>query len=403
MFNDSQKYPTEKIRAAIYEKGTPLQIAIRDRVEQNILRAREILSPFGWQNNIFYSYKTNPVADVLRVLHECGAGAEVISERELAMAIDLNVPPDRIIFNGIYKSPAALDIAVRRNIRSINIDSPQELDIIRSISGGSTHSLGLRVRPSVGWQGQFGYPISDGSAYAMAENIISGGKFKIGIIHFHLGGNLKFDVYRRAIDEVVAFVDKINKSLGTDVKAIDVGGGFPGREMRMLTLWEQGWLRLWGSPWPFEGKGFDDGFDVLSMVARYFDHQRKAFNLDHLEMLVEPGRLITGDAQVLAVKVTGIRRSSGKNYAVVDGGRVGAAGPLVGETRKAFVLGKESEKRDELYDIVGPTCMPWDRLFAGIKLPKLDIDDILVIEGAGAYFVPMETEFSFKKPKLVLI
>jgi diaminopimelate decarboxylase len=47
--------------------------------------------------------------------------------------------------------------------------------------------------------------------------------------------------------------------------------------------------------------------------------------------------------------------------------------------------------------------MPWDRLFAGAKLPELEIGDMICIEGAGAYFVPMETEFSFARPKLIVI
>ena len=124
--------------------------------------------------------------------------------------------------------------------------------------------------------------------------------------------------------------------------------------------------------------------------------------MESLEIWTEPGRLITGDAQVLAVRVVGMRKSGRKHYAIVDGGRVGAAGPLVGETRKVSVLGKSSGS-ERTYDIVGPTCMPWDRMFAGARLPKLEVGDILIIEGSGAYFVPMETEFSFARPKLVTI
>ncbi len=389
---------------AVQEHGTPLEIASSGMLSGNMDRARRALSFCGWQDNIFYSYKTNPVPDALRILHQNGAGAEVISERELNMAIGLGVPPDRIVFNGIYKSPLALRTAVEKKIKCINIDFPQELDIINALT--ETYSgkigVGLRVRPSVGWQGQFGHIIKDGSAYAMAQRIIANKKLDLKTIHFHLGSS-NLAIYCRAIDESLDFIRNVNRRLGADIRTLDIGGGFPGQDMRLLTLWEQGWLRIFDRPWPFMAESSNNGFEILAGTARYFQRAKTEHGLNDLTMWVEPGRLITGNAQVLAVKVVGLRRSGRKNYAIVDGGRVGAAGPLVGETRKLSVLGNKEGCKKKVYDIMGPTCMPWDRLVAGICLPELEIDDIMCIEGAGAYFVPMETEFSFDKPKSTMV
>jgi diaminopimelate decarboxylase len=393
-----------KILDLVRSHGTPLQIAFCAKAAENCKRTEDILSPYGWQNNIFYSYKTNPVPEVLKVLHQNGAGAEVVSERELNLALDLGVKPDRIVFNGIYKSPAALKTAVEKKIKCINIDAPQELDTLNELSKTVKEKIpvGLRVRPGAGWQGQFGHIIKDGSAYQTAQKIIANKKLELMAIHFHLGSSLGFKAYSRALDETFEFTSRLKNSLGANIKALDIGGGFPGPDMRLLTLWEQGWLRLWGRPWPFPAAAADDGFRVLEDVAGYFQQARAKYGLNDLEMWTEPGRLITGDAQILAVKVVGLRKSGKKQYAIVDGGRVGAAGPLVGETRRVSVLGKSSGRR-ETYDIAGPTCMPWDRLFAGVRLPELEMGDVLVIEGAGAYFVPMETEFSFEKPKRVIV
>jgi len=394
---------SQKILDLIRGHGTPLQIAFGVKAAENLKRAAAALSPYGWQGNIFYSYKTNPVPEILKVLHQSGAGAEVISERELNLALDLGVKPDRIVFNGIYKSPQALKSAVEKKIKCINIDAPQELDLLEELSKTAKEkiSIGLRVRPSVGWQGQFGHVIKDGSAYAIAKRILANKKLELITIHFHLGSS-NFKVYRRAMDEALEFIKTIKLKLGADIRALDIGGGFPGKDMRLLTLWEQGWLRLWDRPWPAPVAGPDDGFKILGEVAGYFHQARAKYGLNDLEMWTEPGRLITGDAQILAVKVVGLRQTGRKQHAIVDGGRVGAAGPLVGETRKVSVLGK-SIGAERTYDIVGPTCMPWDRLFAGVRLPELEMGDILVVEGAGAYFVPMETEFSFARPKIVTI
>jgi len=394
---------TLQYRELIDQHGTPLQVAFGAKAAENLKRAAAALSPYGWQGNIFYSYKTNPVPEVLKVLHRNGAGAEVISERELNLALDLGVDPGRIVFNGIYKSPMALKTAVGKKIKCINIDAPQELDILNEMAKSVKEKItvGLRVRPSVGWQGQFGHVIRDGSAYAMAEKILANKKMDLKTIHFHLGSS-NLAAYRRAMDEALEFIKIIKQKLGADIRALDIGGGFPGKDMRLLTLWEQGWLRLWGRPWPAPVAGPDDGFAMLAETAGYFKQARAKYGLESLAMWTEPGRLITGDAQTLAVRVVGLRRSGRKQYAIVDGGRVGAAGPLVGETRGVFVLGKNNWS-EETYDIVGPTCMPWDRLFAAARLPELEIGDILIVEGAGAYFVPMETEFSFARPKLATI
>jgi diaminopimelate decarboxylase len=395
---------SKKILDLIREHGTPLQIAFGVRAAENVRRAVEALSPHGWQGNLFYSYKTNPVPEVLRVLHQNGAGAEVISERELNLALDLGVEPGRIVFNGIYKSPAALKTAVEKKIKCINIDAPQELDILCELSKSAKENItvGLRVRPAVGWQGQFGHVIKDGSALDFARRIAGNNKLDLKAVHFHLGSSTA-KAYRRAIDETLGFIQKVSGELNINIRALDIGGGFPGKDMRLLTLWEQAWQRFFDRPWPAPVAGPDDGFRVLGETAGYFKQAGTKYGLESLEMWAEPGRLITGDAQILAVKVVGWRQSGKKQYAIVDGGRVGAAGPLVGETRKVSVLGKNQNGDLKTYDIVGPTCMPWDRLFAGVRLPKLEMGDILMVEGAGAYFVPMETEFSFTRPKLAII
>jgi len=399
----SAKTMEATVKKAIEECGTPLQVAFPAILKDNMAEVERILSQYSWQDNIFYSYKTNPVPEVLKLLHQNGAGAEVISERELNLALGLGVPPDRIVFNGIYKSPMSLRTAVEKKIKCINIDAPHELDILNELSKTAKEKItvGLRVRPCVGWQGQFGHIIKDGSAYAMAEKIIANKKLELKAIHFHLGSS-NLAAYRRAINEALTFIKKINGELGANIQALDIGGGFPGKDMRLLTLWEQAWLRFFDRPWPAPVAGPDDGFKILEETAGYFQRTRTKYGLENLEMWTEPGRIITGDAQILAVKVVGLRKSGRKQYAIVDGGRVGAAGPLVGETRQVFVLGKDDKENKKVYDIVGPTCMPWDRLFAGVRLPKLEMGDILIIEGAGAYFVPLETEFSFDKPKFLM-
>ena len=116
--------------------GTPLHVVVRQRLEETY---RAFLSAFQQHYprvSLGTSYKTNPLPAVLRVLHEQGSCAEVISHFELWLALRLGVPGDRIIFNGPGKGVDALRDAVARNVKLINIDSPHEVDVIAAAAGG---------------------------------------------------------------------------------------------------------------------------------------------------------------------------------------------------------------------------------------------------------------------------
>ena len=152
--------------------GTPLYV-----VDQGVVRHsfRTFLNAFRDSYGaavVFYSYKTNCVPALFRVLHDEGCGAEVVSPFELWLALRLRVPPSRIIYNGVNKSLADLTAAVQQGVGLINVDSIGELHRLSRAAAELARrvNVGLRIAPGVGWAAQFGLqPEGDGIAALIDE------------------------------------------------------------------------------------------------------------------------------------------------------------------------------------------------------------------------------------------
>ncbi len=129
--------------------GTPLHVIHAENLRA---RCREILDgsqSSAVKHEAFFSYKTNPVPGLIRIVHEEGVGAEVISDYELWLAYELAVPPERIVYNGVAKTDWGLELAAEKGVRVINIDSLHEIDRVNAAAEKKNRSVdvGLRVLP----------------------------------------------------------------------------------------------------------------------------------------------------------------------------------------------------------------------------------------------------------------
>ena len=189
--------------------GTPLFVVDERRLRNSyhtFCRAFESDYP---SVEIFYSYKTNPIPEVLHILHEEGAGAEVISPYELWLALELGVSPSRIIYNGVHKDVASLEMAVKQDVRLINIDSFGEIERLAHIARrlGKRPTVGVRVSTGIGWASQFGLQIQSGEALKAYKHMVDLDCFTICGVHTHLGTSiLKVSEYRQASREIVTFL-----------------------------------------------------------------------------------------------------------------------------------------------------------------------------------------------------
>lgn len=388
------------------EFGTPLHVVDRDRLEKNYCGFLKSFRAHYPHVEVGYSYKTNPLPGVLKELHQLGAMAEVISHFELWLALALDVPPSRIIYNGPGKTEESLSLAVSRNIRLINIDGHGEIDLIDRLAReqGRVQTVGIRVVTSVGWSDQFGINIRSGAAMDAIWRIGKTSSLSYQGLHIHLGTGIKnMETYAQAIREVMDFSVVVERKLGMRTRYFDFGGGFgvptvapfSRLDIRLLANKLPAWMpRPSASP---ELGGYSRA--VGSLFRQYQSPDQN----DPPMILLEPGRAVTSSAQSLLLKVIAIKPGEGGVETVIlDGGR-NLVMPPMWEHHGIIVASKANKPRERYYNLYGPLCHPGDLLFRSKLLPQLEIGDVVAILDAGAYFIPNQMNFSNPRPAVVMV
>jgi diaminopimelate decarboxylase len=388
--------------------ATPLHVVDEDKLRANYHKFYNTFQRFYPSVEVFYSYKTNCVAGVLKILHEEGAGAEVISPYELWLALQLSVPPDKILYNGVNKSQESLRIAIKQGIKAVHIDSWNELYHLQDLTKelGKTLNVGIRVRPSVGWRWQFGFDLSNGEALQAYGALSQMNHLRPEGVHFHIGSNLKKpELYTRAIWQVCRLMKELKDRSGLELNYVDIGGGIGIPGVKTFTLFERGLYYLWDRL-PQVPKESDDL--SLETFARTIGNTLlkgcEYYHVPSPTLLLEPGRALSGDAQILLVTVGSLKQDGkGRSLALTDGGSANIAFPVSFEYHEVFVANKARMRSEIPYRITGQVCTPSDILYRRKKLASLEEGDILAVMDTGAYFTSFANNFAFPRPAIVSV
>ncbi|NEQ53237.1 MAG: pyridoxal-dependent decarboxylase [Leptolyngbya sp. SIO3F4] len=383
--------------------GSPLHVLNIEKLEQN---AHALM--YGRQQkqllNVYYSYKTHPVPRVLQLLHGYGLGAEVISPYELWLALHLGVNPQKIIYNGPAKSDESIEIAISKGIRLLNINHREELDRFAKIARqvGKKANIAVRLVFSKGWSGQFGLGVDTGEALDTYRQALSMPEFNVIGVHCHRG--VLFDSLQDMagyLQGIKDFLDTLHKEFNFHPEILDVGGSFGIPTVRYYSESEIKWSRTFRiearEPSPEIYPSLEDFAEfIFTDLTNYF----KDANRPVPELAVEPGRAITGNAQILLSSVVDTKETIETfTYGILDAG-VSVAEIVQSEFHQVFPL-RQTDHPEELYRLVGPICHMGDTLYNAWRLPKLTKGDALAIMDSGAYFVPEARAFSFPKPGVV--
>jgi diaminopimelate decarboxylase len=369
--------------------GSPLHVVHAARLAANVRPLQEIPPRASAGCDIFYSYKTNPVPGVLRFLQERGMGAEVISPYEMWLAERMGVPPSRIVFNGPAKSDEALTRAISRGVL-VNLNHREEMAAAARVAErvGRDARVGLRVATKGGWSGQLGLRIEGGEALRGFAEALAQRRLRVVGLHAHFGPPIRSAAsLGRFVLELLAFCDLLHERLGLDLELLDLGGGLAIPTVtplgsRPATLSVRDYVR-----------------DIVLRVERHFEAARRK----RPRIVLEPGRALTGSAQMLLARVVSVKATSRAHaYAMLDAG-TNVAEALHLESHHVLPVNRYREASRRRYTLAGPLCSPSDVLAAGVLLPELRPGDSLAIMDAGAYFVPYQTNFSFPRPAIVMV
>jgi diaminopimelate decarboxylase len=380
------------IAGLVAEYGSPLVLFSERVLRERFRELRDQLASRLARFTIAWSYKTNYLGAICRVLHQEGAWAEVVSGMELEMALRLGMPGRQIIFNGPAKSEADLDLAFREGAQ-IQIDHLDEVALAERVAERRDvrPAVGLRINmtglPVPCWD-RFGFNLENGSALDAARRIVRRGRLDLRALHIHVGTFVQDrNAFELAAKGLAAFARALRDELSVDIEAVDLGGGFASRN----TLQAQ----------------YLPGEQASPSIAQYVESIVRGLEegfagQDLPRLVLETGRAIVDDAGVIVASVVGNKRlTDGRRAVVLDAG-VNLL-PTAYWYRHDVFPAQDVHGTAEPTVFFGPLCMNIDVVRDRILFTSLKAGDRVVIARTGAYNVTQWMQFIAARPNVVMV
>ena len=341
----------------------------------------------GRDHLVCYAVKANSNLSILRLFASLGSGFDIVSGGELARVIAAGGRADRIVFSGVGKTDIEIRAALNASILCFNVESASELDRIAKIAGemGTVAPVSLRVNPDVDAkthpyistglkENKFGIPFGEAlDLYRRASELPA---IAVEGIDCHIGSQLT-DVapFTAALEKVLALVERL-RGAGITLKHLDLGGGL--------------------------GIRYRD--ESPPAVTEYAAALLKLVGSRSERILLEPGRLLVGEAGILMTRVEYLKRGEDRDFAIVDAAMNDLMRPALYEAwHEVRPAREQAATSGKLFDIVGPVCETADCLARGRTL-DLREGDLLALMCAGAYGMSMASNYNSRpRPAEIMV
>ena len=328
---------------------------------------------------IHFAMKANSNLAVIDCFKNLGAGFDLVSGGELARALAIGAEPSSLVFAGVGKSAAEIAQALQVEVKCINVESIAELHKINRVAKdlNCRAPISLRVNPDV-----------DAQTHPYISTGLKGNKFGIAYnevlktyreavqlsqidivgIDCHIGSQITTtEPYLDALDKVLDLVEQLKKE-GIIIHHLDLGGG--------LGI-------AYGAETPPDITEFTNA--LLNRIAER--------GFAHLDVILEPGRSLVGNAGVLLTQVEYLKPGVEKNFCIVDAAMTELLRPALYEAHHGIVPIKTKTAKSVVYDVVGPVCESGDWLGRDRAL-AVEEGDVLAILSAGAYGFVMASNYN---------
>jgi diaminopimelate decarboxylase len=362
--------------------GTPAYVYSRATLERHW---HAFDQAFGDQPHLIcYAVKANSNIAILNLLARLGSGFDIVSVGELERVLRAGGEASRVVFSGVGKKPQEIRRALEVGIRCFNVESQAELVVINQIAAemGRVAPVSLRVNPDVDAQthpyistglkeNKFG--IAHHQAVAVYQQAQALSHIEVRGIDCHIGSQLtQITPFVDALKRVLALVDEL-KTHGIELQHLDLGGGLGIRYQDETP------------PSPAE--------QIAALLAELGDRK--------VEILIEPGRAIVGNAGVLLSEVLYLKHNEEKNFAIIDAAMNDLMRPALYGAWQEIVPLQQREGETRCYDLVGPVCETGDFLGKD-RLLNLQAGDFIAVKSAGAYGFTMSSNYN-TRPRAVEI
>lgn len=357
--------------------GTPLYVYSAQAVVDAYRAYDRAFAPVP--HRLCYAVKANGSGALLRILGALGAGVDIVSGMELRAALRAGIPADRIVFAGVGKTEAEIELGLHHDIGDFNAESAEEIRRISVVATriGRPARVSLRVNPDIDpgshpyistglRENKFGVDI------ALAEEILVQAQGLPGIeimgLQCHIGSQIA-DL--GPLEEACRALVSLSRRLlgrGLRLRTLDLGGGL--------------------------GVDYEGGTapDPGAFAARILP-QLEGFPLT---LLLEPGRSLVARAGVLLTRVLYLKENRGKRFVVVDAGMNDLMRPaLYGAFHRIEPVRIRGGGLRRV-DVVGPVCESGDFLARDRPLEDVETSDLLAVRDAGAYSFSMASNYNMR-------
>ena len=356
--------------------GTPFYVYSTATLRRHVRVMREAFA--GIPTLLAYAMKANSNQAVLKVLASEGAGADVVSGGELERAIAAGIAPQNIVFSGVGKTFAEMRRGLELGIKCFNLESEPELERLNAVaqSMGKRAKVSVRINPDVDAgthakiatgksENKFGIPY--GEARDVYARIAELSHLQAIGVDMHIGSQItNMTPFGDAFALLADLVSELRAD-GHKIAHVDVGGGL-------------------GIPYHLDEEAPPDPLSYAAMVRKHVERL-------NCELVLEPGRLIAGNAGILITKVEYVKEGA-KNFIIVDAAMNDLIRPTLYEAHHDVQPVRHANRVPITADIVGPVCETGDYLALGRTLPGVEEGDLLAIMSAGAYGAVMASTYN---------
>lgn len=377
-------YSIKQIKSLSKEFGTSFYIFNKDTFVKNFINFKKELTHYYPKSEVAYAYKSNYMPILGDLIHQNGGMIEVVSDLEYNIALK-SIHPSRIIYNGPVKTKQDIKIALLNN-SLLHIDSIYELNFIKELLNKKEidkAKIGIRVNFNVLHYGsRFGFNIENNEFENCIAKIEDDNRIELISIHSHFSTREKsLEIFSIRVKKMCDIYKKL--SISHNIEYIDIGGGFFGIMPEELS----------------------SKFNVIIPNYKEYAYEISHTILQELKdyklprLIIEPGISIVGNSMDFFTQILEIKKANNINYAVCNTS-INVINPTKSNIDPFFMILNDTQSVNELYKIVGNTCMEHDIIIDDFY-GKCNVGDFICFKNRGAYSNVYTSNFIMASPPIL--